>query len=322
MCIRDRLRESKLIKLLELLSPEEFKGCSTYVRSPYFTKSKEALRLFDYIRKYHPNFDVPQLEKEIVFKKVFPKQTYSDSKLRNLRSKLLKIIENYLIQLHFEQDDFRKKKLLTKIYGERNYYVEFKRNTTELNKDLVERQDIQNAKYYYDQYDLQTQYYFHQNTPRDGVTKEKLIVAYHNLNYFFAIERLRMGMEFKTREKIFSDNFEFFQSHQLQFLPPENSIIYDLFKKVVDFITAPSEVIYYETKALFLEVSDNLHKDDQQRIVFSLLNFALSQISKQGEMFTREAFNLYQLGLSKSIFISQQNHFPGPTFMNLSLIHI
>ena len=124
-------------------------------------------------------------------------------------------------------------------------------------------------------------------------------------------------MEFKTREKIFSDNFEFFQSHELEVIPPESNIIYELFQKVIDFINAPSEPIYYETKALLLEVNDNLQKEDQQQILISLLNFALSQISKQGETFTKEAFELYQIGLSKSIFISEQNYFPGLTFLNI-----
>jgi len=310
------MKSSKLIKLLKALDYQEFKQFYKYLQSPYFTNSEDVLKLFDYLRPHYPAFNSEKLERSKAFAFLFPDKKFNGPRLRNLLLKITKILESYLIHLEHEQNNWEKKKQLTRIYGKRNINVIFKQNTTDLLKEL-EEQDIQDAKYYYDQYDLQTQYYFHQNTPRNSVTKEKLIAAYHNLNYFFTIERLRMGMEFKTREKIFSDSFEFFQSHQLEVIPPENSIIYDLFKKVVDFITAPSEVIYYETKVLFLEVNDNLHKDDQQRIVFSLLNFALSQISKQGETFTKEAFNLYQLGLSKSIFISQQNHFPGPTFMNI-----
>lgn len=310
------MKSSKLIQLLKVLDYQEFKQFYKYLQSSYFNQSEDVLRLYDYIRPHYPAFNSLKLERTKVFTHLYPEKIFNGPRLRNLILKITQILEKYLLHLEYEQDPFLKKKALTHIYGKRNLNVIFKQKTEDLLKEL-EEQPLRDAKYYYDRYCLLNDFYFHLNTPRDGVTKEKLIAAYHQLNYFFAIERLRFGMEFKNREKIFSDDFDFFQSDQLEFIPPENNTIYDLFKKVVDFITSPSEEIYFETKALFLGVIDNLQKEDQQRILFSLLNFALGQIAKKGKIFTQESFNLYQLGLSKSVFISEQNYFPGPTFLNI-----
>lgn len=187
------MRESKLIKLLKILSSEELKGLSSYVRSPYFTKSKEALRLFDYIRKYHPEFSTSQLDKEKVFKKVFPTQSYSDSKLRNLRTKLFKIVDNYLIHLHLEQENFQKKKLLTEIYGKRNLYPEFERNTNLL-LNILAQNATQNVSDYFHKFSLNLDYYFHSTTNRHTAHKyieDSLI----NLNHFYTFQRLIIGLQ-------------------------------------------------------------------------------------------------------------------------------
>ena len=73
---------------------------------------------------YYPYFDNAVLDdKEKVYGNIPFKKEYSATNYRHLLSSLLKIVESFLIQRHFEQEKFQeeKLKLLIEIYSERNH---------------------------------------------------------------------------------------------------------------------------------------------------------------------------------------------------------
>ena len=195
---------SKLIKLLKSLSEAEFKGLQVFVQSPAYNTNTNVLRLYRALKKYFPDFESPKLEKEKIFKKLFPNQAFSDVKLRQLRSKLSKIIEEYLIYLEFQKDEFRKKKLLTEIYGKRNLYVEFKRGTENLLWEL-EKQPYRDAEYFYDRYLLQRDFFLFGLPPKEGRSGFYLNNAIKALTEFNSIEQLRLLLYKKNLAVIYSN---------------------------------------------------------------------------------------------------------------------
>jgi len=74
------MQNSKLITLLKALSPEEFRQFYRYIRTPFFTKSADLLKLYEAIRKHYPDFNSPKLEKERLFKHLYPKETFNDAR--------------------------------------------------------------------------------------------------------------------------------------------------------------------------------------------------------------------------------------------------
>lgn len=126
------MHNSKFISILKTLNEKEFRQFNKYIRAPLFTQSEDVIRLYNYIRRYSPAFDSPKLERTIIFAKLFPSRAFDTARFSNLLHKLNKILEDYLIYLKYQQDDFQKKKLLTQIYGERNLNVIFKKSTEEL----------------------------------------------------------------------------------------------------------------------------------------------------------------------------------------------
>ncbi len=300
------MRESKLIKLLKTLSTEEFKGLYNYVRSPYFTKSKEALHLFNYIRKHHPDFTSPHLAKEKVFKKVFPSQVYSDSKLRNLRSKLHKIVENYLIQLYFEQEDFQKKKLLTEIYGQRNYYVEFERSIAQLLNESPKKQ-YRDASWYFEKYSLSKELYFHPLTQKHSKSNH-IHQVLENLNHFYSFERLIIGIDLKNRASILSTSNSFKLEDYSEITPSTN----DLYKLLSNTFHLQDqdqnqEQLFDETQELFVHNIQDIPKKYALVILRALLNFSYQQVTKKEMRFSKAYFDLFQLGLNnKLMFVNNQ----------------
>lgn len=140
---------SKLVQLLKSLSAAEFRQFNKFIRSSFFTNSELVLKLYEYLRKHYPDFDSPKLTRERVYSHLFPKSPFNAAKLRDFSFKLTKILEDYLIYLEMNQDDFQKKKLLTHIYGKRNLNVIFKQKTTELLSHL-DAQPARDATYYFE----------------------------------------------------------------------------------------------------------------------------------------------------------------------------
>lgn len=126
------MKKSKLIVLLSALSEEELKQFYKFVRSPYFTNSEDVIRLFLQLRKYYPEFETKKVQKEFVFNKLFPEEQYIDIKMRNLMRKLTRIVEDYLLHLDTRKEDFKRRRRLTEIYGRRNVYSYFERETLKL----------------------------------------------------------------------------------------------------------------------------------------------------------------------------------------------
>ena len=68
------MRDSKLVEMLGMFSKGEMKSFEKFVVSPYFTAGRSVEGLFNILKKYHPEFDSVNIEREKIFKKLFPRE--------------------------------------------------------------------------------------------------------------------------------------------------------------------------------------------------------------------------------------------------------
>ncbi len=313
------MKKSKLIILLKSLENHEVRYFKKYIKSPCFTQSKDVLKLYNYIHSYYPSFESPKLEKIKVFGFLYPNENFNGPRLRNLMLKITKILEDFLIYLECQQTNIKKQQFLTDIYRKRNLNDVFSSQAKEFLSEL-EKQPIQDSIYFYNKFILQRDMYFNSNAMREGEIKAIIKNSYQNLNYFFALERMRLGMELKTREKIFPEEYTEFQVKALTFHPPKESQIYNLFQKVIELIESQDEQIYFDLKPVFYSTIDKIHYEDQQRIIYCLVNFTLNQISKKGSLFIEETNELFKKGLKQKLFFNQDDSFNTVTFLNIVLV--
>ncbi len=308
------MKNSKLIKVLTVLTPTEFRQFYRYLRSPFFTQSEDALLLYDYIRKHYPTFQAKSLERQFVFTKLFPNQKYNGAKFSSLLLKLTKILEDYLIFLKFQQDEFEKKKMLTQIYGERNIHDVFKQKTEELLEELA-HQPYRGTDFFYSKYFLQQDYYLNVHTPKQGDTLKFLKDAIENLESFFSLEYLKLGIDLKNRERIFSECHDFEVNPQFISLKNQN-ILYSLLKKGICLLETDNETIFFQIKSSFLENIEKIPPSDCMTIFQILLNFAMQQLPVAEEKYIQEVFSLLKIGISTKLLFSNTK-ITDQTFLNL-----
>lgn len=298
------------------MTVKEIKRFNLFLKSPYFTKSEDVVKLFVYLRKFHPIFDHQALTKEHTFKKIFPKETFSDIKMRNLQSKLSKIVESYLIQISFEQDEFEKKKKLTQIYGARNYYAEFERNSIQLIGTL-EDYDYKNAATYYDRYQLNQSYYLHINTSKKATNVNFLKSSLKSLQDFYAIEELRLGIDLKNRERIFSESHDFIPNPFIKI--SEDNLHYTLLKNGWKLVTENDDASFFDLKNVFLKNVQLIPADEGMNIIPLLINYAIRQMGTREEKFGVEIFDLYKIGLAHRLLFANKE-LSEKTFFNIVMI--
>lgn len=304
------MEKSNLIKLLKALSPKEFKEFGEYVYSPFFNKNESIRKLYDYLKKYYPEFDAEKVEKERIHKKIFPGVNYNDDFMRMLIFNMTKLSEDYLAYLRMSNSNWEMNRMLTYELNERGLDKPLEKV---IKKSLI---DLDKTK------QKNSSWYFH-----------KFSIQYENVD--FLRRKYLSKFEKFLKEAPLGNMHEEFTAYYLitvlrmQVFILNTKIIYNMdkdvasFEKVIETLDnkyldrTPLIKIYYNLMMLlYTDESDYFHKtkndileyesqitdDDMLEILINLQNFCSRRIRKGEIKFTREVFDLYKLEIEKNLY--------------------
>lgn len=92
---------------IKSLLPEEIEKFDDFIRSPFFNKTKSLIALWDELKKYLPEFEIDELEKEKVFKKIFPGKSYNAGTMKNLLHSFNRLFKKFLVNIEFNYNEFQ-----------------------------------------------------------------------------------------------------------------------------------------------------------------------------------------------------------------------
>lgn len=155
---KNTLKNTKLIKLLKTFKPAEHKRFMDFVRSPYYNKNKNVIRLNESLAKFYPGYDDKKLDEQTLYKQVFGKEKYDYFKLKNVISDLFNLGIEYLKL---------KPNLYTNFYKEFNILVQlrsrkllgFHKRAVETLTARFEEVEIKDSFFLYDNYLLKMEYH-------------------------------------------------------------------------------------------------------------------------------------------------------------------
>ena len=99
--------KSSLLDILRTFSKQELTKFEDFVRSPYFNKKENVLQLFLGIKRHAPSFESNDLEKESVWKLLFPEREYNYGIMKNIIHDLTKLSEKFILLEHYSEDSYR-----------------------------------------------------------------------------------------------------------------------------------------------------------------------------------------------------------------------
>ncbi|MBV6477579.1 MAG: hypothetical protein HGGPFJEG_00318 [Ignavibacteria bacterium] len=104
--------KSSLVEIIRTFSKQELIKFEDFVRSPFFNKKENVVKLFLVIKNNLPGKNDPILEKETVWMKLFPDKEYNYGIMKNLIFDLNKLAEEFIATLRFNADEYKKNEYL------------------------------------------------------------------------------------------------------------------------------------------------------------------------------------------------------------------
>ena len=149
------MKNSSLIQLLESSSIKEIKEFGDFIRSPFFNKNESAVSLYNYLRKYYPDFEESKISKEEVHKKIFPGVKYNDGFMRKTIFILAHLAESYISYNKFTNNKIESGLNFLEELNERKLGKLFTKHFTGI-KNEIEKDIDQNHTYYLRKYKIES----------------------------------------------------------------------------------------------------------------------------------------------------------------------
>lgn len=295
------MKNSRLIKVIRLLDPGDFRQVQKALKSPFFTSNKNLLALFQTIRKYHPEYSSSSLEKKNVFLKVFPNTVYSDVKLRNLMGELSQLIEEYLVIDQIRKDSHLQKSYLAKAYSDKDEWELGNKEVSKI-KESLEKSKYRDI-YYYQQLFHLVDNHLQNNRTDDIKTRLQLLQEKDKyLELFYQLSKMQLNSELKSSLNIMSMTYSETNNWATKHLSEKN-LIYQLYQKAIQLHDSKKENIFAEFKTTFTENIEKIPVSFQETFLLHLINFAIGQMKEDDLRFNSIALELYILGLNHSIIL-------------------
>jgi len=298
----------KLIKILQTLDPAAFRRLGDAFASPYFTSSPLLLKLYAILKKEYPDFDATRLDKEHVFKALYPGKPFNDGALRVLVREFSKITEDFLVFESLKNDEIARHKVLTKWYGAHNLYAEFEKSTQTLLAKM-EQQPYRDVEYFGKAAGLYASYFFHQSTEKYTLEDQVLTQLMESVDRSYILLKMRLASEMKNRERILSKQYEIPLLNEVLVAGAagllQDNVPFALYRLLLSlYETEENPEAFQSLKDLLFQQIGALRPFDQSMLLTQLINYVVRQLNKGNVGFNKDLFELYQLALAHKLVLS------------------
>ena len=297
----------KLVRILQTLNPAAFRRLGDAVASPYFTTSPLLLKLYALLKKEYPEFNTEKLNKEKVFKALYPGKPFSDGALRVLVREFTKITEDFMVFESLKNDEHLRQQALVRCYETSNLYPEFENGTAALLAGLNQA-PFRDVEYFSAAAALQTTYFFHPFTQKHTLDDGMLIQLIENVDQHYILLKLRIASEMKNRERILSRKYDLLLMDELLNAgdagPMQDNHSYQLYRLLLSLYgQGQNNDTFFQLKSLFIKTIDHIRFFDRSMILTQLINYAIQQLNSGIAGFSKEVFELYSLAIAQNMVL-------------------
>ena len=303
---KNNFSDTKTANILLLIKEKEHKQLQKWLSSPWAGSSKKCVQLYNYIMKYFPILENPKLNRELIYQKLFPNQTFNDGTIRNLMAELYKSIQSFLIHQRMEQDQDLKDRLLLEELMERKDDLSFDKKINNVIKQQ-ESCKIKSTNQYYNLYSLYTLWYHHPNSTYRIEKGDHLLKQVRtNLLKCFSLQLAPLINEFQERSTIMAnESIELIKEKECfdwlyKSCPMENLTLYHnrIFRVETD-----DNKQFKKLKQAFKTHKNALSEKDQKIHFMSLLNDGI-KLLLAGKLTPKKMLDLYKEGLQEKYLLN------------------
>lgn len=316
--------KSSFFEILGALSRKELKSFGDFLSSPFHNKNENLLKLYSLIKKYHPQFDSPKLEKEKLFGELYPGRKYNDNTMRTLLFEFTNQVHNYLAINSLLNNETEVQRILLMEFNKRGMDKHFIKMTNKLKENLNKIDDRE--EFYFQQFLLEKQKHLYMGKHHTLVPQDNFTVQMEYLRKFFILRTLDiysyyLNKQLNVKVEVQYDLLDELLEHIKQKgYADEPMIIYkyncikllrnierdDYYKKVKDFLT---------------DDKSNISKSERHNGYVLLQNIIIWKMQKGKTECLAELENLYSEMLNKKIYAESDSLYMSHTiFRNIVVI--
>lgn len=297
--------KSNLIHLLRTFDKKELRNLKKWLQSPVHNQREDVVRLLGYLGEENHLGQDEKLEKSLVFRHVFPNETYNDAKMRQVIYFLSKEVEDFLIYDELSKDEISSRIMLAKIYRQRKLGKLFEKNYKNTNS-LMEEWDYRDGEYLRKEYTLKWEnYYFLSDFKRTNFNYQEVSNA---LDLSFISDKLRESCVMLTHQRVYKTEYDIgLLEDVLRYVEMENlldvpaiALYYYGYKAIKE---KDDENSFWKLKEELLKSGDFFPTNEIRNIHLIALNYCIQKMNEGKDLFIREAFELYRDGFEKKILI-------------------
>jgi hypothetical protein len=315
----------KLFIVLQNLSTAQLSKLRKLIGSPYFHKTDGVIQLFSYLRKFHPQYPLKKVSDEAIARQLFPEVNNGAKKVKNFKTDLIKLIEQFLIQQQFSEQESQQKYLLAQAYQELQL-PDYSDSAIKKVTQLLEKSTAKGLPYHYQKMQLMHFQYYHPNTSTIRGNQKMLQDLLDQLDHYFIQTKYKYAHEALERMARLNEHFElrFWEKVQTEAIHFEDSekqspiYYYQQFQQLAAQ-NGGDEKSFKKLKNHFFKNLEFLSLEDQQSIFRYLLNYVSKSLNSGISQLAPLQFDLYKNGLSNNLVILK-GRIPVITFLNIVVI--
>lgn len=300
------MKKTKLISLIEKLSPNELRRFHDFIFSPFFNKNEKVRKLGEIVLEKAPEFESDDLEKRKVFEILFLGKEYNELQINNVISDLLQLLYDFLAYQQFEEKPLLKKKYLLKELLQKDAPQHFERSTRryqQLEGKTLER----SFEYYFEKKDFYSQLDQYVQTKVRRQFDKNLQLENDSLDLGYFIQKLHLACNMVSRNIVINANYQpHFLEEILDFYKKnqhlKNEPALQVYFKTLEMLQGGGEEqFYFELKNLLKEHYLIFPKEELFTLYNYALNFCIKKINSGKDNFYQEILELYKVLLQQKI---------------------
>ncbi len=297
------MQQSRLIRAISDLSLRQREQFRQFVVSPYFNQHEKTIALLEIILRELRRKE-PQLDREKVFKKLFPKKKYEEQKIHNVMSYLMRLYHQFLATEQFRSQPLREQLFtLEEAYDSGSWDI-FKNRSKYLEKSLKKHPSL-DSQYHYVQYRFS---YLRGNYRADHIDRADRKMFQQMLTHldnFYLVEKLKYSCILTAHEMVMNASYDFqFLNETLDYLH-KNWDTYSqhptiaAYRTILLMLREDDNIQYYNALRHYLreDVKQFSEEDVKQFFTFAF-NHCIRLINQGHDDYQQQLFELYQQSLN------------------------
>lgn len=297
--------ESKVVKQIIRMDGRERERLRQFVASPYFNQHEKTGKLLAIILRQLES-KRPALDKERVFKKIFPGQAFRDQPLADLMSGLMKLVGRFLAVEQLLDEPFAEDILAVERAQTRNRFDLLTGRVRKL-KTKLSKAARQSKDYYWASYRMHALFGYYRNKYEDRSDATPLQEMLFALDRFYVVEKLRHACHLTANSILMNTTFDFgFLDEVLAYVNSERGsellekdVSISCYYHILMSMRRPDETSHYQKIRHYLdEAFDSFPPEEQKNILEFASNYCISRLNAGDRSYLRELLEIYQRGLA------------------------